>query len=135
MGRGAADGDYAVALSRAEAVSGNLNQGCRRSVIGSDAADGEQFYWSNPSPFHEGQLVIQVYKNPHGRTVSPPGHVIHTRSYRDGKERKTLIYVELPDSDWEPLSRFGTSLKKSLSRGGVRNYQPQIACWRSGEVS
>lgn len=95
----------------------------------------EEFYWSNPSPFHEGQLVIQVYKNPHGRTVSPPGHVIHTRSYRDGKERKTLIYVELPDSDWEPLSRFGTSLKKSLSRGGVRNYQPQIACWRSGEVS
>jgi hypothetical protein len=98
----------------------------------------EEFYWSNPSPFREGQLVIQVYKNAHGRSVSPPGHVIHTRSYRDGKERKTLIYAELPDRYWEPLSRFGAGMKKILSCGGVKNYQTTnslLAFWRSKLMS
>jgi hypothetical protein len=81
----------------------------------------DEFYWSSPSPFRDGHLVMQVHKNAHGRTVSPPGHVIHTRTYRNGKKRNTLIYVELPDRDWEPLSGFGKNAKKMLSRGGPKN--------------
>jgi hypothetical protein len=94
----------------------------------------EEFYWSDPSPFRDGQMVIQVYKNAHGRTVSPPGHVIHTRAYRNGKQRKTLIYVEVPDQDWVPLSRFGRSAKEILSRGGIKNQSTTrrlLALWES----
>jgi hypothetical protein len=96
----------------------------------------EEFYWSTPSPFRNGQLVIQVYKNAHGRSVSPPGHVIHTRAYRNGKERKTLIYVELPDRNWEPLSRFGRRAHKILSRGGIKNQSATrslLAIWKGKE--
>jgi hypothetical protein len=100
--------------------------------------DIEEFYWSRPSPFRNGQLVIQVHKNAHGKTVSPPGHVIHTRAYRDGNERKTLVYVELPDRDWEPLSRFGKELKRSLGRGGVKNQsiaKRLLAFWENDSTS
>ena len=98
----------------------------------------EEFYWSSPSPFRDGQLIIQVYRNAHGRSVSPPGRVIHTRPYRNGKQRKTLIYVELPDRDWEPLSRFGKSARKYLSRGGVKNQSATrnlLALWQGKEVA
>ena len=80
-----------------------------------------EFYWPSPSPFRNGQLVIEVFKNAHGQIVSPPGHVIHTRDYRDGMKRKTLIYLEFPDRDWEPLSRFSRELKTILGRGGIKN--------------
>jgi hypothetical protein len=80
----------------------------------------EEFYWHSPSPFRDGQLVIEVFRDAHGRTVSPPGRVIHTHDYRDGKRRKTLIYLELPDRDWEPLSRFSKELKTILGRGGTK---------------
>jgi hypothetical protein len=96
----------------------------------------EEFYWSSPSPFRDGQLVIQVHKDAHGRTVSPPGHVIHTRAYRSGKERKTLIYVELPDRNREPLSRLGKNAKKILSRGGIKNQSATrslLALWEGKE--
>jgi hypothetical protein len=62
--------------------------------------------------------------------------VIHTRAYRNGKERKTLIYVELPDCDWEPLSRFGKRASKILSRGGVKNQlatRSLLALWKGKE--
>lgn len=96
----------------------------------------EEFYWYVPSPFNKGQLVIQVLKNAHGRAVSPPGHVIHTRAYRDGKTRNTLVYVELPDRDWEPFSRFGKENQKILGRGGVKNQSATrrlLAFWEDTE--
>ena len=81
----------------------------------------EEFYWDDPSPFHKGQLIIQVHKSAHGKAVSPPGHVIHTRAYRNGKTRKTLIYTELPNRDWKPFSQFSSGAKKILARGGVKS--------------
>jgi hypothetical protein len=95
-----------------------------------------EFYWPSPSPFREGRLVIQVHKNAHGRAVSPPGHVVHTRAYRNGKKRKTLVYVEFPDRDWEPLSRFGREAKRSLARGGVKSQSAArrlLAFWQDKE--
>jgi hypothetical protein len=56
--------------------------------------DVEGFYWNGShSPFRKGELVVQVLKDGRGRSVSPPGHVIHTRAYRNGAARKTLVYV------------------------------------------
>jgi hypothetical protein len=81
----------------------------------------EEFYWSSPAPFREGQQLIQVFRTAHGRIVSPPGHVIHMRQYRDGKMRKTLVYVELPSYDWEPFSRFSKGSKAILSRSGIKS--------------
>jgi len=81
----------------------------------------EEFYWDYPSPFRKGQLIIQVHKSAHGKAVSPPGHVIHTKTYRDGKTRKTLIYTELPDHDWKPFNQFNSNTKKILGRGGVKS--------------
>jgi hypothetical protein len=95
--------------------------------------DIEEIYWSVPCPLRKGQLIIQVHKNAYGRTVSPPGHIIHTSSYREGKIRKTLLFVELPKYEWEPLSRFGKEEKKILSRGGIKSQSTTkklLAFWR-----
>jgi hypothetical protein len=85
----------------------------------------EEFSWQgrsqSQSPFRAGQLVIQVHTSGRRREVSPPGHVIHIQPYRDGASRRKLIYVELPDRDWEPFSRFGMNVRKMLARGGVKN--------------
>jgi len=85
----------------------------------------EAFYWPSPSPFRTGQMIVEVFKSGHGRTVSPPGHVIHTRPYREGNVRKTLVYFEHPNYEWEPLSGLDKETKKVLSRGGNKN-QPAI---------
>jgi len=89
----------------------------------------EEFFWTNRSPFRKGQLVIEVYRGPHGRTVSPPGHVIHTRKVKS----KTLVYVELPNREWKAFSHFPAKAREVLDRGGEKSAAATaalLANWR-----
>jgi hypothetical protein len=83
----------------------------------------EEFGWSGTCPLRRGDMVIQVLDEGHGqKMVSPPGTVVHTRTWRRGRRAMTFVYVEVPTRRRVVLERLakrlGYNAGKRLSRGG-----------------
>lgn len=86
-----------------------------------------EFRWYNKS-IKRGQSVVQVLER--GRTgtfVSPPGRVINTKRWSNGRSSCTFVYLEVPNLRWVRLDRLakrlGRGASKRLARTGLASGQ------------
>lgn len=84
----------------------------------------DSFIITGKCVYKRGDVLIEVTDEGGGNVlVSPPGNVLHTRTGREGKGKKTAVYVERPARRRRPrraLARaLGRGALKSLKRDGV----------------
>lgn len=75
-------------------------------------------------PYRVGDTIVEVLAQSNGRVmVSPPGRVIHRRTWRGGRRKITFVYFERPDwrrVAFERLAKaLGYGAKSWLRRDGV----------------
>ena len=83
----------------------------------------EDFWRAGRCPFKRGDMVVQVFDQGNGsRMVYPPGNVIYTKPWPNGKKRCTFVYLERPKRRGIALERLAESIgygaKKRLGRNG-----------------
>lgn len=84
----------------------------------------DEYCWTGGT-FLRGETVVQVLDEGNGATfVSPPGRVIHTKNWSNGRRRCTFVYLEVPNRRRVRLDR----LAQRLGRGSRKRLQ------RSGHV-
>lgn len=87
----------------------------------------EDFHVLDDSVFPEGETVAQVVTEESGKVyVSPPGQVLHTRKWSNGKQRCTFVYLEVPNRKRISLVRIAKRLgvkKSRLQRDGRVNQE------------
>ena len=83
----------------------------------------DEFRWHNRS-MKRRQTVVQIVDR--GRTgtfVSPPGRVINTKYWSNGRSSCTFVYLEVPNLRWVRLGRLakrlGRGASKRLARTGL----------------
>jgi hypothetical protein len=87
----------------------------------------DKFWWPGKCPFQTGDKVVEVHDEGRGKLlVSPPGNVVHTRQWSNGKQNLTFIFYEYPNLRRVRLERLarriGYGAKKRLSGNGlIRN--------------
>ena len=84
----------------------------------------DSFIITGKCVYKRGDVLIQVTDEGGGNVlVSPPGNVLHTRTGREGKGKKTAVYVERPVRRRRSIKRLvralGRGSKKALVRDGV----------------
>lgn len=84
----------------------------------------EDFHCSYDPPYRVGDTIVEVFAQSDGRVmVSPPGRVIHRRSWRGGRRRITFVYFERPARHRVAVERLAKDLgygaKSWLRRDGV----------------
>lgn len=84
----------------------------------------DSFIITGKCVYKRGDVLIQVTDEGGGNVlVSPPGNVLHTRTGREGKGKKTAVYVERPVCRRRSIKRLvralGRGSKKALERDGV----------------
>jgi hypothetical protein len=89
--------------------------------------DLEEFHWSGIGSFQLGESIVQVLDELDGRAklVSPPGDVISTRRWSNGRRSCLFVYLEVPRRRRirvnKLANRLGRGAKKALQRGGRVN--------------
>lgn len=85
----------------------------------------DEFCWPSSS-IREHESVVQVTSEKDGKgMVSPPGKVLHTKVWSNGKARCTFVYLEVPRRKRKSLQalaeQLGKGSRKRLSRSGRVN--------------
>lgn len=84
----------------------------------------DEFQWENGMMAKKNDIILQVVEEDGATYVCPPGILIHTRKWRNGKKVKTLYYVEIPDVKRKNLKWVNKQLnptqRKLLKRDGRR---------------
>jgi len=82
----------------------------------------DKFQWNNNS-FRRGESVIQVVEERDGRSlVVPPGEVINTKDWSNGRQSCTFVFLEVPSGRRMRVNklakRLGRGASKRLRRSG-----------------
>lgn len=98
----------------------------------------DEFHVSGNS-FHKGDCVMQLVDEGDGpELVVPPGEVLETRTWSNGRQSRTFVFLEVPKRRRVRMNKFakriGRGAKKRLSRQG--NVSKEFAqriweAWRS----
>lgn len=84
----------------------------------------DEFKWGNEMTAKKNDIILQVVEEDGATYVCPPGILIHSRKWRNGKRVKTLCYVEIPDVKRKNLKWVNKKLnlkeRKLIKRDGRR---------------